>query len=80
MSSYGTYAIDTNAPNTPNSVGAWTWCNTAQTTFSTSNDASVAPICSTSGGNDVSFDSNGNLILTSVINSSTNVDTYTLLK
>jgi hypothetical protein len=79
MSEFGTYAVDTNVPGTPNSVGIWKWCTTNENSFSTSSDASVTPTCGTNSTVNVSFNANGDLVLTAMMNADVNVDTYVSL-
>jgi hypothetical protein len=82
MSEFGTYAIDTNLPSgsgAANTVGVWKWCDIGETTFSTSNEASVQPTCGTNSTVGVSFKANGDLQLTLLMNGNTQVDTYVLL-
>lgn len=76
ITSYGTYSLETNVPGTPNTVGIWKWCNTQQTIFGASSNPDVEPTCTGMNATSVSFDSNGNLILTSTINGNVQEDTY----
>lgn len=78
LSDYGTYSVETNVPGNPNTVGIWIYCDAAQTIFSGSSDPTVQPVCS-SNSNAISFDSNGNLLLTRIISGQTHVDTYEAL-
>ncbi|MBC7488317.1 MAG: hypothetical protein H7282_16375 [Cytophagaceae bacterium] len=76
FTNYGTYSIETNAPGTASKVGIWKWCNTEQTSFGTSNDPDVQPTCVGMNASSVSFNSDGNLVLTATINGNVQEDTY----
>jgi len=76
LTDYGTYSIETNIPGTLSKIGIWKWCNTEQTRFAGTNNPEAEPDCSDSSGGHVSFDSNGNLVLTSTVNGEVHADTY----
>jgi len=76
ISEFGTYAVDTNVPGSGSKVGIWKWCDANETAFSTSGDASVEPTCTGNSRASVSYNNNGDLVLTGTINGNVNVDTY----
>ncbi|MDB5255440.1 MAG: hypothetical protein JWM14_135 [Chitinophagaceae bacterium] len=76
LTDYGTYSVETNVPGTPSQIGIWKWCNTQQTTFGASSNPDVEPTCTGMNVNTVSFNSDGDLVLTATINSNVQEDTY----
>lgn len=76
LTAYGTYDVETNVPGSGATTGVWKWCTPQQNSFSTSTNPDIEPSCSGPSIASVSFDREGNLVLTNTINGNVQADTY----